>query len=305
MHPRKGGGNDPGVSVDARPKTTRNNRRPSRDEPTTSTASPRTRKQKHAGDTILRAPEPIAYRALAHELRERIYRGDYEDVPLPSEMALAEEYRLSRQTVRRAFHDLVSDGLVYRVRGKGTFVTARDTRYARSFGRLGTLDDLVQLGVDTDFEVREPLTLIDDGPISARLGDDSSRIWRAMFLRRHQERVVCRIRVYLPYRIGNALKDAPKLSGAQITSRVTVISLVQTLGYDIDSATQMITAIASTKELAKDLGCRVGIPLLHIERLYLDYRGKGLELAVSDYIPEHFQHRTDLGRRTIPETEGG
>ena len=42
--------------------------------------------------------------------------------PLPGERALEEEYGVSRITVRRAIGDLVAEGRLRRVRGKGTFV---------------------------------------------------------------------------------------------------------------------------------------------------------------------------------------
>ncbi|MFC4855206.1 GntR family transcriptional regulator [Actinophytocola glycyrrhizae] len=65
-----------------------------------------------------------AYRQLARTLRNALVQGRYRDgVRLPTEAELADEYKVSRQTVRRAFHDLVADGLVHRVRGRGTFAT--------------------------------------------------------------------------------------------------------------------------------------------------------------------------------------
>lgn len=44
------------------------------------------------------------------------------DAPIPSERELVEAYRVSRMTVREAIGQLVNEGLLYRVHGKGTFV---------------------------------------------------------------------------------------------------------------------------------------------------------------------------------------
>jgi GntR family transcriptional regulator len=44
------------------------------------------------------------------------------DSPIPSERELGESHGLSRMTVRQALNQLCSEGRLYRVRGKGTFV---------------------------------------------------------------------------------------------------------------------------------------------------------------------------------------
>ena len=68
---------------------------------------------------------PLYYQ-LETILRRKILSGDYKpDTPLPSEDMLAEEYQVSRITVRQALASLEQDGLVLRQRGKGTFVSEK------------------------------------------------------------------------------------------------------------------------------------------------------------------------------------
>ena len=64
---------------------------------------------------------PPKYQAIADELRIHIEAGKYAGSDsLPTEFAIAEEYRVSRQTVRQALALLVSDGLIEKRQGSGS-----------------------------------------------------------------------------------------------------------------------------------------------------------------------------------------
>lgn len=65
----------------------------------------------------------LKYQTLKENLRERIESGRYlENNCLPAERELCEEFSTSRMTVRKAVNELEQEGILYKVRGKGTFV---------------------------------------------------------------------------------------------------------------------------------------------------------------------------------------
>ena len=245
-----------------------------------------------------RKPGESSYRLLAQLLREHIFRGDFtEDEPLPTDFALAEEHRLSRQTVRRAYQDLVAEGLVFRLPGKGTFVTPAHTRYRRPFG---TVDDLMNLQLDTEFELIEPLAGDLDEAGAKVLNLPDRHVYSLVFLRLHRGEAFCHTRVVLPPRVGRRLADVSEVTDPGVRTNVTVIGLIESHGSDIAEAEQVITAVAAPVAVAHHLGCSPDIPLLHIERTYLDRRGEPLEHAVSDFLPAHYAHRLRLGRGEAP-----
>ena len=65
-----------------------------------------------------------AYQTLRDQLRGEIAACHYRDgARLPTESELVVRHGLSRQTVRRAFQDLVAVGVVYRTPGRGTYAS--------------------------------------------------------------------------------------------------------------------------------------------------------------------------------------
>ncbi len=93
-------------------------------------------------DTFGHAP---LYQRLQRALREAIAnRLLAPDDALPPERDLAEEFEVSRITVRKALDGLVSEGLLTRRQGAGTFVAAR---VEKSFSKLSSFsEDMLSRG---------------------------------------------------------------------------------------------------------------------------------------------------------------
>ena len=67
--------------------------------------------------------ELALYLQIAAILRARIASGELQvGRPIPSEMTMAQQYGVSRLTVRKAVHLLRAEGLVRHAVGRGTFV---------------------------------------------------------------------------------------------------------------------------------------------------------------------------------------
>jgi len=71
------------------------------------------------------SPIPIYYQ-IEEFIKELIENGELRPGDsLPPEREYAERYQISRMTVRQAFTQLVNEGYLYRMQGKGTFVAER------------------------------------------------------------------------------------------------------------------------------------------------------------------------------------
>ena len=76
----------------------------------------------HMSDLCANSSVPL-YCQLASKIQEDIYSGILKpDEQIPPEFDLSEMYQVSRSTVRKAIAKLVSDDLLIKIHGKGTFV---------------------------------------------------------------------------------------------------------------------------------------------------------------------------------------
>jgi GntR family transcriptional regulator len=253
------------------------------------------------------AGEVTAYRQLAADLRQAVMAGRYPPGQrLPTEAELVASTGLSRQTVRRAFQELVSEGVIYRVRGRGTFAAPGDGRYLRSFG---SIDDLMALSLDTELRVVEPLHVLASLAVADTLRVAEDSVMAMSFLRLHDGVPFCHTRVHVPLEIGRRLRELPELRALTEPgdgARFTVISLVDRVSdRQIHNAVQNATAVAADPDTARRLGCPPGVPVLRIERLYCDRDLVPLELAVNHFHPDRYSYRLQMRGRVDHSGTGG
>jgi DNA-binding GntR family transcriptional regulator len=235
------------------------------------------------------------YQLLAKDLRAQILRGDFSGGRrLPTEAALAGEYQISRQTVRRAFMDLVAESLVYRVPGRGTFAQPDRRGYMR---QVGSVDDLMGLSSDTAMRVIRPLTRKIDLVAAGRLRVASDIVYEMQFVRLHEGTPFCLTSVCLPQVAAKCLATVKELHTVAAESTLTLIALLDArLECPIAEAQQSITVESADGETAAALGCPVGHATLRVDRVYLDTNGDGVELATSYFLPEQYSYRISLRR---------
>jgi len=68
------------------------------------------------------------YCQLKNLILDKIEKGEFEaDSKIPSEQDFCDQYDISRPTVRQAINELTSSGYLYKLKGKGTFVSTQKT----------------------------------------------------------------------------------------------------------------------------------------------------------------------------------
>lgn len=95
------------------------------------------------------SPLPLYYQ-LKNLLCEMIENEELKpDAPIPSEREICEKYGISRMTANKAIVSLVTEGILYREQGKGTFVARNKEKYQLS-NLLSFSEEMRKRGEKTD-----------------------------------------------------------------------------------------------------------------------------------------------------------
>jgi DNA-binding GntR family transcriptional regulator len=235
-----------------------------------------------------------AYRQLADELRDMVRKGLTDGTRLPTELELTDQYQLSRQTVRRAYLELVADGVVERVPGRGTF-PARRGHYRRSFT---SIEELLALSLDTELEVVAPLAIETNSGEALILGLQFDDVLHIGYRRLHHDLAFCYTDVYLPPRMDRYLNESALLKNQGSRSRVTILGLLdQALPHPVVGAKQVVTAVAAPADVAVQIDCLEGEPILRIERVHFDAEGRPVEHCVNHFNSDRYSYRLQLQRQ--------
>ncbi len=233
------------------------------------------------------------YVQVADALSRAIGDGTFDlGSPLPTEMELCDKFDTSRHTIREALRRLQEQGMVKRRQGSGTVVISSKPRL-RYHQYVGSLDDLMQYGAETRFEVlRSERIRVGEqlaGLLRARAGGHCIRLHGIRYARDFS-RPVCITDVYRPIR-----KD--QLEEQLQDTHTAVFVLRDVLDVkNIGCVEQTIDAVSLDDTQSRELEVAQQSPGLRTVRRYFDNRDRLLIVAVGIHPGEIFRYTSTLHR---------
>lgn len=235
-----------------------------------------------------KSPMPL-YQQITDILRYEAMNGLLTDEhnKIPTEAELSDRFQVSRITVQNAVKKLVDEGLLYRERGKGTFV--KETVKLKTWlGKLlGFTNMIADLGYTPSTEVikRGFLTL----PSKASQELLAKEGWEFRRIRYADDIPIGIEHSYLPFSYGEILEKQDNLN-----DKYDFEYMEKVLGINIKDGRQMISAKNANKEEAKLLNVNIGDSLLYIERVTYCSSHKPTVYLHAVYNPRYFQYYIHL-----------
>jgi GntR family transcriptional regulator len=161
-----------------------------------------------------KSPVPLYYQ-LVEALRDQIVSRRYEPGDqLPPERELAEQYGISRMTVRQALQHLIREEALIARQGLGTFVAEPKLTYD-PLHMLGFTDEMLRRGANPSSRVIEQALVAPSVSVARRLGlVDDERAVKVMRLRLSDGEPLLLETVYVPASRFNGLESADLSQGS-------------------------------------------------------------------------------------------
>jgi len=207
---------------------------------------------------------------------------------LPSEDQLAADFGVSRMTVRRAVDQLVSQGVLSRVQGRGTFVAERVppqkavgiTRW--SFERIDQRQDVRQTVSHVE-EVTPSLRVAN--ALHTMPGETVVQITSVLYFKDEP----------LGYCIDNIPKlIVPTIEDWELTDDTLPSFLAKRCGLEFGRVVERVRAIFAEEDAVDLLGVEPGSPLLYVDSLV--FLASGIPVVLSDtaYRSDKYAYRGAL-----------
>lgn len=224
--------------------------------------------------TLTKTEGVALYVQVRETLRERIRTGALKPgEKLPAEDELATQFGVSRMTVRQGISDLTDEGMLYRRRGAGTFVT--QFHVERDHNKL---TDFFETARAEGFEAEVQLLNREVAPAKIMIAkalalQEGEPVIRILTLRRANGVPVTIYDEYVPYKL------CPELLTEDLCSR-PAWQILESHGYIIKRAVQRVEARAADEDIAALLNIEEDAPILFKTRVISAEDGKPVELIL-------------------------
>jgi len=231
------------------------------------------------------------YQTLFLTLKGRVTDGVYDwREPMPGELQLADEFKVSRATVRKAMQLLEDEGFVTRRQGAGTYAKAFGLSQEEVRRNLGMISDadghrtVLKGEVSAQYQEVTPKR-----ELAKQFGGDKT-LGKVVRVREQEGSPYCFVVTWLP------VETASQIDWAGLGDE-PVISAVENCGVRFEKVEQTIASVGADEEAAEALSIAIGAPLLMVSGLFVDADDNAVMRKDGYFLPGSFEYRSTIHRR--------
>lgn len=228
------------------------------------------------------------YRQIQSQLKQLILDGQFtpQDM-LPSENELAQRYQVSVMTVRQAMNELVNEGLIYRERGRGTFVArqpiVQPLQRFESFSEHIAARGLIPSAKILVFEY---MTAPQEVALALKL-QPVDQVLRIKRLRLTNNR---------PVGIHDSYLRGVHFNQTTLDEYGSLYALLGAQGLVLAEQEEILEAVAADEEASRLLNIARGSPLLQVSSTAYLESGQPIEFVKAIYRTDHYRYAVRLKR---------
>lgn len=228
------------------------------------------------------------YQQIQLQLEQMIANGTWRlKEPLPSETALAERLGISVMTVRQAMAQLVNKGLIYREKGRGTFVTPQPLDH--HLHRLESFSEDMRARAMKPTSETLVFELI---PVPLRIAPRLGLGGQGQVLHLKRLRLVDQH----PVALHDAYVTRTDLPRDLLEDLGSLYMALERLGVTLMEGDEMLEAVAAEPETARHLDVQPGAPLLKATRITWDDTHTPIEYVIAYYRADFYRYNVRLRR---------
>lgn len=230
---------------------------------------------------------PLYYQ-LAEKITEEIKNKNLkEDEKIPSEREYCERYKVSRSTVREAVKHLEQTGHLYRVQGKGTFVSPKMMKQ-NLLEFYSFTEEMKKIGKTPSSIIKSFKIITADKETAEKLNIQSeSKIYSLERIRLADEVPIMVERTYLP------LVRFPRLTKNDFIKNPMYTVFINEYNVIFEKAVEKFSVAYPTSSIQKKLSLTPNIPCIKLERTTYE-KEKIIEYTVGIIRGDRFQFEVIL-----------
>ncbi|MFC7062113.1 GntR family transcriptional regulator [Halobacillus seohaensis] len=236
-----------------------------------------------------KSPLPMYYQ-IEEDIKQRISNNEFRPSDMiPSERELSESYEVSRMTVRQAMTNMVNEGVLFREKGKGTFVADEKIEQPLQ-GLTSFTEDMKKRGMEASSKLISFEKVAAPLDISRKLAiEEEADVYQIQRIRYADQKPMAIEKNFLPVAMFPGLSEAIVLGSLYHY-------IEQTKKQPIGKANQMIEATTADENQASLLDIPTDSAVLYIERNSFLTDGTPFEVVKSSYRADRYKFISDIYR---------